>query len=242
MAETLTNKPSTAPTIQTSTKPKVVKVWKYKLGIFALALLLLVVLGSAGYIGYRGYRLLEDKKKENSDIRTELSQLRDERNVNVVDLKNQIDSQNRRIIDLETDNSKLVDQLNAANIKVADLTPKNIKDLNYKELIKINTASGDVWLNPIYVDVNGDGKLDGIFANRLGGTGGFLNVYVYSYLENNSLSEVLRAEEYQKGTVAYITEQNIVEIKSQSGTPDSPVVATTHFKWDSASKKLVKVP
>lgn len=242
MAETITNKPITAPNQPVVNKPKVVKVWKYKLGIFGLALLLILVLISAGYLGYKGYTLLEERKKENSDIRNELAQLRDERNVNVVDLKNQIDDQNRKIIDLESDNSKLVDQLNAANIKVADLTPKNIKDLDYKQLIKINSSNGDVWLNPIYIDVNGDGKLDGIFANRLGGTGGFLNVYVYSYFENNTLSEILRAEEYQKGTVAYLTDQNIVEIKSQVGTPDNPTVATTHFKWDAGSKKLVKVP
>jgi len=242
MAETVANNTKSnapAPT-NNPQKPKVVNVWRYRIIIFLLTVLILGLIGSSGYLGYIGYRTIEDKKKEIREIRDESSQLREERNINVVDLKAQIEDQNNKISDLQNQNTKLSNDLEAARNRINELTPKNIKDLDYKTLIKTNPQAGDVWLNPIYVDVNGDSKLDGIFAYRMGGTGGFLNVYAFTYLDN-TLTEILRAEEYQRGTVAYLTDQNVLEIRSQSGTPDSPAVAVTRFKWDAPTKKLVKV-
>lgn len=241
MAETANNgTKDTSLQNENLSKLKVTKIWKYRIIIFLLILLIIGLVGGFGYIGYTGYRTIEDKRREVEELKSELSELREERNISVVDLKDQIGNLNKIISDLEDQNSKLSAELEVARNKIKELTPKNIKDLDYKALIKTNPQAGDVWLNPIYVDVNGDNKLDGIFAYRMGGAGGFLNVYVFTYLDN-TLTEILRAEEYLKGTVSYLTDQNVVEIRSQSGTPDSPTVAVTRFKWDPSTKKLVKV-
>lgn len=216
-------------------------IWKYRIVIGVLILLILGILGSAGYIGYQGFRQLEDKRKETSDLRSEIDKLNAEKNLSTEDLQKKIDEQSQNIKDLTDENTKLTAELNAAKTRIEQLTPKDIKNLEYKKLIKINEAAGDVWLNPTYVDVNGDGRVDGIFSYRMGGAGGFLNVYVYSYLEGNNLNEVLKAEEYQKGTYTYLNDQNILEIRSQAGTPDDPTVAATKFKWDVGTKKMVKI-
>jgi cell division protein FtsB len=228
----------TTQTTATPVTPKKVSVWKYRLIIAALILLVILMLGSFGYIGYVGYTQLEDKKKETAKLNDELKKLNEERNVNVVDLQSKLNNEVKEVENLQSQNQTLTAELNAAKAKIDELTPKNIKDLKYKDLIKIN--SGDTWLEPVYIDVNGDAKLDGIFSYRTSGTGAFLNTYVYSYLDN-SLTRILTAEEYQKGSLVYLTDQNVLEIKSQTGTPDAPVTATSRFKWDVGTKRMVKI-
>lgn len=220
---------------------KKISLWKYKLIIILLFLTILGIIASAGYLGFVGYTQLEGKKKEVMHLKNEIDKLNSERDLSLVDLQNKIDEQNKKISELEVINNKLTNDLNAAKAKIEELTPKDIRDLDYKKLIKINEAAGDTWLNPTYVDINGDGRLEGIFAYKTGGPGGFLNVYVYSYLKNNNLSEILKAEEYLKGTYSYIYDENVLEIRSQVGTPDAPATATTRFKWDAALGKMVKI-
>lgn len=228
-------------TVPAPKPPKKVNVWRYRLIIGFLSVLIIVMLGGASYGGWYIWQWSQDKKAEITKLNDEVDTLKKERNLSVDDLQKKVTEQESKITDLSAENKRLSDSLDEANAKINQLTPKDIKkDFNYKSTIKINEAAGDVWLNPIYVDVTGDGKEDGIFAYRQGGTGGYLNVYVYSYLNTNTLTQLLKAEGYQKGTVAYLEANNVVEIKSEAGTPDAPTTASTKFKYDSAQKKMVK--
>lgn len=235
---TTTNTP--AAKVETVKVTKPVKVWKYKLLIGLLVVLVLGMLAAAAYGGWYGYNLNENRKKEVRDLQDRIANLEAERDLNKVDLQKKIDELSETNAQLDSENRKLNDDLIDAKAQIDKLTPKNIKDLNIETLIKINKPAGDVWLNPIYADITGDGKDDGIYAYRMAGTGGFLNVYVYTYIDN-TLTQILKAEEYKKGTVTYIAEGNTLEIKSEAGTPDAPVVASSMFKWDAAQKKMVKV-
>lgn len=247
MTQTTAN---TAPVVSTNSAPttnvpkpqKPVSKWRYRLIISFLLLVIVAMLGGASYGGWVLWNQSESRKQEVNKLKDEVSVLKDERNTSTGGLQAKVSEQEQQITDISAENKRLNEELTAAKTRIDQLTPKNIKDLNYKQLVKVNEAAGDVWLNPTYVDVNGDGRLDGIFSFRTSGTGGFLNVYVYSYVEGNNLSEILKAEEYQKGTVTFAPETNILEIKSQAGTPDAPTVATTKFKWDAAAKKMVKLP
>lgn len=216
--------------------------FKYKLVIFFLVLLLIGVIGGSGYLGYVGYKTLGDKDSEIQNLRKELDKLNAERDLGIADLQKKLDEKNAKVAELENEVNSLKTELNAARARIDELTPKDIRNVDYKKLIRNNELNGDVWLNPSYVDVNGDGRLDGIFAYRTGGSGEFLNVYVYSYLNNNNLTQILQAEGYLYGKYTFDTLGNFLEIHSQAGTPDDPRIAVSRFKWDPVQSKMVKVP
>lgn len=239
---------NTPPTVNMpgSTVAKPVKkpsIWKYRLIIGFLGLIILVMLAGAAYGGWYGWTWSESKKTQIAKLSDEVDTLKKEKNLSSDDLQKKINEQEAKINELTAQNTKLSADLSAAQAKVDQLTPKNIKDFKHKEFIKANngsTLTGGDWLNPIYVDLTGDGKEDGVFAYKMSGTGGYLNVYVYSYLSTNStLSQLLAQEGYQKGSVAALPE-SIIEIKSEAGTPDAPVTASSKFKYDSLAKKMVK--
>jgi hypothetical protein len=223
-------------------KPKTINVWKYRvviaLLIFIIFLLLSVSLYGIWYFWDKGER----KSEEITRLESQVSSLQNGLDLDTEELRVNVENQRLKIEDLIAENQRLSQELTSAKATIERLTPKNIKDVKYKELIKINESAGEVWLNPIYVDVNGDGFEDGIFAYRQAGAGGFLNVYVYSYLSTTTLNELLKAEGYQKGTVAYIADGNYLEIKSEAGTPDAPQLATSKFKFDLASRKMIRIP
>ncbi len=215
---------------------------KYKFVIFVLLLLLIGVIGGGGYLGYVGYKTLRDKNSEIEDLKKELNKLSSERDLGIVDLQRKLEEKNTKIAELENEVNSLKTELNVARARIEELTPKDIRNVDYRKLIKSNEPNGDIWLNPSYFDVNGDGRLDAIFAYRTGGPGEFLNVYVYSYLNNNNLTQILKAEGYLYGRYTYKTDENVLEITSQAGTPDDPKIAVSRFKWDPAQGKMVKVP
>jgi cell division protein FtsB len=215
--------------------------FRYKLIIVLLLFLLIGVIGGGGYLGYVGYKRLGDKDNEIQNLRKELDKLNSERDLGIVDLQKKLDEKNAKVAELENKVNSLKTELNAAQAKIEELSPKDIRNVDYKKLIKNNELNGDVWLNPSYFDVNGDGRLDAIFAYRAGGPGEFLHVYVYSYLNNNNLTQVLKAEGYLYGRYTYKTDENVLEITSQAGTPDDPKIAVSRFKWDPAQSKMMKV-
>lgn len=241
-AQTATINPESNTTTTTVSKTKKpVSVWKYRLIIIFLILIIIALLGGAGYGAWYSWNKFESDKNEISKLSSKVNDLEKERNLSVEDLKKEIEEKNSSLENFENENFKLKEDLKNANQKISDLTPKNIRDYNYKQVLKIDETAGNVWLNPIFVDVTGDGKEDAIVAYRQSGTGGFLNVYVYSYLNTNSAVQILKAEGYQKGTVAYNSEEKVVEIKSEAGTPDAPTVATTKYRFDSNSKSMIKI-
>lgn len=207
---------------------------KYKAIIFILTILLLASLIGFGYIGYIGYRIIESQK-------TELAQLKAEKDTNIDGLKKVNDELTNNLDQCTTKNKLLESKVDELSTKLEQLRPKDIREVDYKKLKKINSDLGDFWLNPLYVDVNGDGRLDGIFSYKQGGTGEFLNIYVYAYLNGNNLTEILKAERYLQGSYIYLADQGILEITSEAGTPDSPNKAKSRFKWDPALNKMVLV-
>jgi cell division protein FtsB len=231
-----TPKSQTTTTVITK-KPK--SPLRYKLMITFLLLLILGLLAGGSFLGVQGYMKYRDKRTEASDLQSEVDRLRSQQNLSTVDLQRQIDDLKGKNSNLEAEKTRLQDDLNTSNNKIAQLTPKEIKDLKIDTIIAINRSRGDAWIDPIYVDLTGDGKQDGIYAYRIGGTGNYLNVYAYSYIDNN-LSQILKAEEYQKGAVS-VSSDTTVEIKFQTGSPDSPETSTTRFKWDGSTKKMVKI-
>jgi regulator of replication initiation timing len=181
-----------------------------------------------------------DKNNEVAKLNSQVTELKSQQNLNIVDLQKQLDEVRQNNRNLDDENKQLRSDLNKANDRIAQLTPKDIRDLKIDSVIQINRAAGDAWQSPIYADINGDGKADGIYAYRLGGAGSFLNVYAYSYLDNTNPTQILKAEQYQKGEVSLQPDMT-VDIKFQTGAPDSPETATAKFKWDSSAKKLVKI-
>lgn len=230
-------------TTHTPTPPKLIKprgTLKLKFIILLLLLLLIGLIAGGAFAGYKGYSRYKEKRDETTNLNKEVESLKAQQNLSVVDLQKQINDLKSRNDTLTNENKRLSDNLTIANNRIAQLTPKDVKDLRYMDLIKINQGAGDVWLNPIYTDLTGDSKADGVYAYRTGGTGGFLNVYVYTYGDNNTLSQVLKAEGYQQGTVS-VSEGNIVQIQSTVGAPDNQQIVITRFKWDNGAKKMVKI-
>jgi cell division protein FtsB len=239
------SQPNTAPAINMNTnapKPKkLVGIWRHRLITGFLGFVILAILVGAAVGGWYLWRQSESRRQEVNTLQDKVESLEKERNLSASDLQTKLDAQTTQINDLIAENKRLNDELTSAKAKVDQLTPKNIRDVNFKTLKKINEPGGDVWLNPVFADITGDGKEDAIYAYRLAGAGGFLNVYVYSYLDTNTLTEILKAEGYQKGTVSFIADQKNVEIKSEAGTPDAPQIASTKFKFDAGTKKMVKI-
>ncbi len=214
-------------------------VWRLKFALGFLTLLLILFVAGGGFAAIKGYVYYKDKNTQVANLNDEVGKLKSQQNLNIVDLQKQIDDLKGKNSDYIAQNGRLTNDLNAANNKITQLSPKDIRDLKYDTLININKANGDAWLNPIYADVTGDGKADGIFSYKLGGAGNFLNIYVYTYIDNG-LVQILKAEEYPKGSVAVLPD-SAVEIKYQSGSPDSPTQSTSVYKWDGGAKKLLKV-
>lgn len=218
---------------------KPVSIWRLKMTIGFLTFLLIVLMAGASIAGIRGYMYYRDKNSEVSQLKNELDQLKTAQNLNIIDLQKQLNEIQNELKSTQDINKNLNDDLNAANKKITELTPKDIRDVKYDSLITINKANGDAWQTPVYTDLNGDGKADAVFAYKVGGVGAYLNVYAYSYIDNN-LVQILKAEQYPRGEVRIQPEQ-IVEIKYQTGAPDAPEQASTQFKWDSNAKKLIKI-
>lgn len=220
---------------QTTKKPfSFLQNFKYKFVIFILSLLLLASVAGFVYVGYNGYQVIENQKAE-------IEKLKSERDISVDDLKTANEKLTAQLEECTTRRDSLDAKLKEANAELERLRPKDIRELDFKTLKSINTNAGDFWLNPVYVDVNGDNRLDGIFAYRQGGVGEFLNVYVYAYLNGNNLTELLKAERYLKGNFVYLSDQGILEITSEAGTPDSPYQAKSRFKWDPTQNKMMLI-
>lgn len=217
---------------------KVSKLLKYRLIVISLVIVIILILSGTAYIVYRGYSIINNQKEKIQSLENEVNKLQSEKNVSIDDLKKTINEQTQEIKNLIAEKENLSNQLEKAKAKIDELTPKDIRDLEYKKVINPNSSEIS-WLNPVYVDVNGDNRLDGIFAYKTGAPGHFLNVYVYAYLNGNNLVQILKAENYLKGNFNYITEESVLEITSEAGTPDSPQQAKSRFKWDPAQNKMV---
>jgi hypothetical protein len=209
----------------TTTETKVVvqktrPVWKLKLALGFLTFLVIILLAGAGIAGVKGYFYYRDKKSEVAQLNSDIEKLKSQQNLNIVDLQKQLDDTRQENQDLRNTNLKLTGDLASANNKIAQLTPKDIRDVKYETLVTINKTVGDTWINPTYADLNGDGKSDGVYAYRQGGAGSYLNVYAYSYIDNN-LTQILKAEQYPKGEVS-VQPDMVLEIKYQTGAPDKP--------------------
>lgn len=225
---------------QQEIKIKPASTWKLKALLALQAIIILILLGSVAYGGYSFYVYYTDQNKLTEEKNERIAKLESERDISIVDQEKKIADLTKLNQDQKDQIDRLQIDLNNANETIEKLRPKDIKEYKYKDSIKINTARGDSWLDPIYVDMNGDGKNEGIFAYRIGGAGEFLNVYVFTYIDNN-LTQILKAEEYFKGSIDYLAEEKVLEIRSISGTPDAPVQVSSKFKWDATTKKLIKI-
>lgn len=231
--------PATPPATTPVAKTKNNSLWKLRCLTSFLVLLLIALLAGGSFGGYKGYTMLQDKDREITSLKEELDKLKSDKNLSTSDLQKRIDTLQSQSTDLTNKNKNLENDLKTARDRIAELTPKDIKDIQYETLISINKSAGDTWEAPIYADLTGDGRQDGIFSYHLSGAGKYLNVYVYSYLDNK-LTQILKAEEYPKGSIS-IASDNTLEIRYTTGAPDSPEIKSAKFKWDIASKKMVKV-
>lgn len=225
---------------QFENKPQTTSTWKLKALIALQSVILIILVAGIAYGSYSFYIYYTDQKKLTEEKEQRISKLESERDISIVDQEKRINDLTKTNQDQKDQIDRLQIDLNNANATIEKLRPKDIKEYKYKDNIKINTSRGDVWLDPIYVDMNADGKNEGVFSYKVGGTGEFLNVYVFTYIENN-LTQILKAEEYYKGVVNYLPEESVLEIRSQSGTPDAPVQVSSRFKWDATTKKLNKI-
>ncbi|SRR5260221_8094436 len=116
-----------------------------------------------------------------------------------------------------------------------------IRSLNYKSLIPISTESGDAYLDPVFADLTGDGVEEGVFAYRLAGTGGYVNIYVYTY-ENGSVKQLLYVQEVPKGTFE-VTSGKLLKVTGfvQDDTLSPPASQVTIYQWNNSTQKFEKV-
>lgn len=220
--------------------PKNLVYLKCKLFAFASLVLLLGSYSLFGYIAYLGYQKIEGLKEENQDLRMKLEKPEGENDeVTIEDLKKHIEEKEEEIRKYQEEIQRLNGLLNKVSEELEKFKPKDIRQIDYKRLKNINQNAGDYWLNPLYYDVNVDGKLDLIIGYKTAGPGEFLNLFVYSYLDCYELREILKAEGYQKGSYRYIEEENVLEITSQAGTPDSPFTAKSRFRWDPSKGQMI---
>lgn len=226
--------------VKETTVKKTPSVWRLRIIIMILILMLLLTLGGAAYGGYYAYTQYQAKNDLAVNQEKEIDRLSKLVDASTEEMSKKIEELTEENERLKSDKARIADDLKSARERIDQLTPKNIRDVKYQDLIKIDSAAGDVWLNAAYYDLTGDGKLDAVYAYRSGGAGSFLNVYAYTYNNENKLIQILKTEGYQKGTFS-VVEDKIIEITSQAGTPEEPKNATTKFGWSSSEQKMVRI-
>jgi cell division protein FtsB len=241
-----TQQPQNAPQIQQSNdnkkdkkskKDKPKGTLKYKFIIFLLIFIILGLLIGAGVGGYQLYDNNQEKEEQIEDLENEINELESQIDLDVSDLQEEIRELESQNNELKEQNTRLESDLSRAREEVASLKPKNIEDFDYTD--QIQKPESAKWQDPIYTDLTGNGKNEGVFSYRIDGPGDFLNVYVYSYLTNDEPTQILRAEEYPEGQVSI--NRSTVRISSVSGPPDNKEETTTTFAWDEDSNSMRRI-
>ncbi|MCX8035206.1 MAG: hypothetical protein N3A71_02905 [Candidatus Dojkabacteria bacterium] len=216
--------------------------WRYIFFMFLLIILVFAELGLIIYGLWYGYTLKNQYDGEIQLLKQENKILKEERNIDVVELRKQNEDLQNRIKKLEEEKSALQEQLILAQNEIERLKPKNIRDFDYKKQIAINESRGDVWLKPIYEDITNDNVIDGIFAYREGADTARLNVYVYSYLDNqNTPTLILRAEGYPMGRIQYNVETRRLDIIYETGDATNPNVTKETYEYSKEQKQMIRV-
>ena len=111
--------------------------------------------------------------------------------------------------------------------------------MDYKKVIPNPDKESDTWEKPIYMDLNGDGYEEGVYAYKLVGTAGFLEVFVYSNT-NGTPTQVFKLQDLGHGSLE-VTSGKLIKVTYYTETSSGLNTVVDVYQWNVASGTFEKV-
>lgn len=139
---------------------------------------------------------------------------------------------------------KPVDELEMTKPDSGSTDAKNIRTENWTEVVGAGPRPYDDHIEAVhYSDFTGDGTEDALVLDRLGGTGRFLRLYVYSYVDGK-LTKLFEAIDVPKGEArlgqtadSFVTEYAIADGDEPNCCPRHLGIRT--LTWSQAENKFI---
>ncbi len=76
---------------------------------------------------------------------------------------------------------------------------KDIENIAFPSIISVNTKMDDALLTPSYADLNGDNSEEALVTYKYGGTGAYIDFYIYG-MKNGNATQLYKKSDLKSGT------------------------------------------